>query len=91
MFSGPLCVTRAVLKGSLEVLLPSPRWSGTTPHLVSWTRMLRVSLVNEWVGGAGKNIWCVHRFCHTAFTMTAEFLKKETGGQAQVASGRHPV
>lgn len=28
MFSGPLCVTQALLKGSLEVLLPSPRWPG---------------------------------------------------------------
>jgi len=31
-------------------------------------------------GGTGKNIWRVHSFCHTAFTMTVEFLKKETGG-----------
>lgn len=47
--------------------------------------------MNEGVGGAGKNIWCVHSFCHPAFTMTVEFLKKETGGQGQVASGRCAV
>lgn len=29
--------------------------------------------MNEGVGGAGKNIWCVHSFCHTAFTMTGVF------------------